>query len=94
MKYNNKPVLTDLYARLRQVLPQYKPISEMKLGETGTWKAVDSDGNVYLVSWGVTCDKTPTRKSELVFDYQTLLRQSGQSKSYGPEDNWILEESF
>lgn len=40
-----------LHAILRRVLPHHKPISERLGGELGTFKSIDSEGNVWLVQF-------------------------------------------
>lgn len=51
MSYKKDIDKEALAARLRAVLPDYRPLAEWS-GETpGTYKGIDSQGNVYLVTW-------------------------------------------
>lgn len=92
-KQNNtfgKPQLTELHQRLRQVLSEYKPISEMQ-DKSGTYKAITQDGDVYLVTWTFEENKLPHRSSEFVMDYQTLKRTSMDAKQPRPDQGWVIE---
>lgn len=41
----------SLSQRLRSVLPEYRCVSERVGEELGTFKAIDREGNVWLVTW-------------------------------------------
>lgn len=86
--------LTDLHKRLHAVLPQYQPISTFK-GDSGTYKAINAEGNVYLVTWEKRDNEPPKRREEFVMDYFTLCRKSDQKVAeLKPEDGWDLDEAM
>lgn len=84
--------LTELHKRLYAVLPQYQPISAYS-GRSGTFKAINHEGNVYLVTWQHFEDKPPVRKEEFAMDYFTLCRKSDEKVStMRPEQGWDLSD--
>lgn len=91
MKQYNKLVLSDLHQRLYQILPEYKPISSWT-GESGTFKAVDAEGTVYLVD--ISRSEAGLRHEKRFFcDYQQLVTNSmsrAEAKRTSPEENWNL----
>lgn len=90
MKFQQKN-LTDLQKRLRSVLPEYKPISEFN-GESGTYKAVNNDGNVFLVTWTCEEGKTPVRSESMIMDFNGLMNKSEGYKRPAPDEAWNLTE--
>lgn len=89
---SNKPVLTDLHQRLYSILPEYDPISTWNSTKSGTFKAVDTDGNVFLVDFEITEDGF--RRSKRFFcDYAALVATSTlrtEPKRCGASENWVL----
>lgn len=51
MGYSKSTDYHRLHERLGQVLPDYRPVSERRGDEPGTFKAIDGDGNIWLVTW-------------------------------------------
>ena len=51
MSYKRELDKEVLAARLRAVLPDYRPLAEWSGKTPGTFKGIDSQGNVYLVTW-------------------------------------------
>lgn len=90
MRQQHKPAISDLHQRLYQVLPEYKPISQMKLGEIGTWKAINADGDVYLVTWERLPSQVMRRTQTFAMDYQTLVRKSTDTRALKPDEGWDL----
>lgn len=90
MKYQQKN-MTDLQKRLKGVLPEYKPISEF-VGQSGTYKAVNSEGNVYLVTWVIKEGETPRRTENMVLDYNGLMSGSEAYKRPSSDEGWNLTE--
>lgn len=72
---NNKILdLTELHTRLAQILPDYKLISARE-SEPGTYKAITTEGTVYLVTWRQVGKKWQVKKVKHL-DYDALLRAS------------------
>jgi hypothetical protein len=91
MKFQQKN-LSDLHKRLKAIMPEYKPISEYS-GKTGTYKAINGDGNVFLITWTHDEGKPPHRSESFLMDYNTLLRKSDDKMArYQPEEGWDLTE--
>jgi hypothetical protein len=90
MKHQQK-ILTDLHQRLYQILPEYKAISSW-MGESGTFKAVDAEGNVFIVEFSRS--EVGLRQEKRFFcDYQSLVVNSHtRNEAKRPEagDNWNL----
>jgi len=88
----NKPAITDLQQRLYSVLPQYAPISTHKGDNEGTYKAIDSDGNVFLVDFSM--GENGLRRNKRFFcDYAALLASSSlrsEPKRCDAAENWTL----
>jgi hypothetical protein len=94
MKQQRQPYkvnLSDLHARLYQILPEYPPVSAWT-GENGTYKAVDAEGNVFLVDF--ERGEAGLRHEKRFFcDYQGLLAGSmikTEPKRCDAGDNWGL----
>lgn len=91
-KTNNKPILNDLHQRLYSILPEYLPISAHGGTETGTFKAVDYDGNVFLVDYEE--GESGLRRNKRFFcDYATLVSSSSlktEPKRCAASENWVL----
>lgn len=84
--------LTDLHKRLHAVLPEYPPISTFA-GKSGTFKAINADGNVFLVTWTYRDGEPPLRKEEFAMDYFTLCRKSEDKiSSLAPDQGWDISE--
>jgi hypothetical protein len=82
----------DLYKRLHAILPEYRPISEFN-GKSGSYKAVDADGRVFLVTWTCDEDQVPRRSERFLMDYAKLVSQSDTAVAwFSPEDGWTLED--
>ncbi len=86
----NKLNPTDLSHKLKQVLLEYPLISTFEYGVNGTYKAIDNEGNVYLVSWDFDPD-TPIRSEQFVMNYQQLSRQALERNQLAPHEGWVLE---
>lgn len=88
----NKPIVTDLHQRLYTILPEYRPISTQKGDETGTFKAVDHDGNVFLVDYEE--GESGLRRNKRFFcDYAALVSSSSlktEPKRCAASENWVL----
>ena len=86
MKYQRDK--TDLHRRLATVLMEYPLISTFN-GKSGTYKAVDGEGNVYLVTWACEEDMVPYRKQRLVMDAKKFLRESEEAEVwFKPDEAW------
>jgi hypothetical protein len=87
-----KPIITDLQQRLYSILPEYAPISTHKGDDVGTYKAVDSDGNVFLVDF--ECGENGLRRQKRFFcDYAALMANSSlrtEPKRCDASENWVL----
>jgi len=91
MKFQQKN-LSDLHKRLKAIMPEYKPISEFN-GQSGTYKAINGDGNVFLVTWTVEEGKDSHRSESFVMDYNLLMRKSDDTMSrYEPHEGWDIRE--
>ena len=92
--YNNKhkPIITDLHQRLYSILPEYAPISTHESDRTGTFKAIDADGNVFLVDFEI--GENGLRRNKRFFcDYGQLVTNSSlksEPKRSAPSENWTL----
>lgn len=73
--YKKAPELPELHTRLYQVLPEHPPISS-RMDQEGIFKAIDSTGNVYLVSFTERLPGTMNVSKHRVMDYDALLRAS------------------
>jgi len=51
MSWKRETDSETLAARLRAVLPEYKPVSERQGDALGTYKSIDREGNVWLIRW-------------------------------------------
>lgn len=90
MKHQGKNI-SDLAKRLRSILPEYRPISEFA-GRSGTYKAVDADGNVYLVTWTIHEDKIPHRAEQMIMDAQKFMTASEEAMVwFKPDEGWRME---
>ena len=92
--YNNRqrPPITDLQQRLYSILPEYKPIHQHKGDDTGTYKAVDFDGNVFLVDFEQG-ENGLRRHKRFFCDYASLVTSSSlktEPKQCAPDENWVL----
>jgi hypothetical protein len=91
--YNKqRPAITDLQQRLYSILPEYRPISEQKGDEEGTFKAVDFDGNVFLVDFE-NGDRGPRRCKRFFCDYAGLIANSSlktEPRQCAADENWVL----
>lgn len=82
-----------LYRRLAQVYPEYRSVSSRVGDELGTFKAIDREGNIYLVTWvePYTDERghhVIRRKKQLVIqagDVETSIRQTPMSPRYEPQ---------
>ncbi len=90
MKHQQK-ILPDLHQRLYQILPEYKPISSW-MGESGTFKGVDAEGNVFIVEFNRS--EAGLRHEKRFFcDYQALVVNSqsrNEPKRPDSGENWNL----
>lgn len=89
---SNKPILTDLHQRLYSMLTEYPPISTWEGGKEGTYKAVDHDGNVFLVDFSVS-DGVLKREKRFFCDYAGLLASSTlktEPKRASAGENWTI----
>ena len=88
----HKPIITDLHQRLYSILPEYAPISTHEGDRTGTFKAVDADGNVFLVDY--EAGENGLRRNKRFFcDYGQLVANSSlktEPKRSAPSENWTL----
>jgi hypothetical protein len=88
----HKPIITDLHQRLYSILPEYAPISTHEGNRTGTYKAVDSDGHVFLVDY--EAGENGLRRNKRFFcDYGQLVANSSlksEPKRCAPSENWTL----
>lgn len=87
-----KPIISDLHQRLYSILPEYAPISQHSGDQTGTFKSVDYDGNVFLVDYEATNDGI-RRNKRFFCDYGQLLASSSlksEPKRCEPHENWTL----
>lgn len=88
----HKPIITDLHQRLYSILPEYAPISAHEGDRTGTFKAVDADGNVFLVDY--EAGENGLRRNKRFFcDYGQLVANSSlksEPKRCAPSENWTL----
>jgi hypothetical protein len=92
MRQYQKPALQELHNRLYQILPEYKPISQLKHGQVGTWKAITSDGDVFLVTWSEGANEVMRQEKAFFCDYDGLRKGTAQ-RAPGPEDGWnVLPE--
>lgn len=91
--YNKiKPIITDLHQRLYSILPEYAPISKHEGDRTGTFKAVDADGNVFLIDFEMG-EKGLRRNKRFFCDYGQLMANSSlksEPKRCAPSENWTL----
>lgn len=88
----HKPIITDLHQRLYSILPEYAPISTHEGDAVGTYKAVDADGNVFLVSFEAA-ENGLRRHKQFFCDYGQLIANSSlrsEPKRCGAGDNWTL----
>lgn len=88
----HKPIITDLHQRLYSILPEYAPISTHTGNSVGTYKAVDADGNVFLVDYEATTDGL-RRNKRFFCDYGQLVANSSlrtEPKRCSPDENWTL----
>jgi hypothetical protein len=88
----HKPIITDLHQRLYSILPEYAPISTHTGNSVGTYKAVDADGNVFLVDYETTTDGL-RRNKRFFCDYSQLVANSSlrtEAKRCSPDENWTL----
>jgi hypothetical protein len=51
MSYRKEADTESLKARLRAVLPDYAPLNEWDGDTPGVYKAIDTTGSVWLVTW-------------------------------------------
>jgi hypothetical protein len=81
----------ELHRRLKQVLPDHKPISEWQSGQSGTFKATDASGCVYLVTIAYE-GATMRRTVELVLNSEDAARQTEDPKKRRPrpDEGWNL----
>jgi hypothetical protein len=88
----HKPIITDLHQRLYSILPEYAAISTHEGDRTGTFKAVDADGNVFLVDY--EAGENGLRRNKRFFcDYGQLVANSSlksEPKRCAPSENWTL----
>ena len=88
----HKPIITDLHQRLYSILPEYAPISTHEGDRTGTFKAIDADGNVFLVDFEI--GENGLRRNKRFFcDYGQLVTNSSlksEPKRSAPSENWTL----
>lgn len=84
--------LTDLHKRLYAIMPELQPISTHKTGDSGTYKAIDHEGNVYEVDIWYT-ENTMHRRERLVMNYAVLAAQSNDAveKRLKPHEGWNLD---
>lgn len=79
---------SDLAKRLRSVLKEHRCISEFT-GQSGVYKAVDGDGNVFLVEWICKDGEMPWRQERLVMDSARFFKESEESSNwFKPDENW------
>lgn len=92
-----RPVQTnfvELHRRLKEVLPEYKPISEWRSGMNGTYKATDASGTIYLVTI-VEQPGQPVRRSvELVMSSDEAFSRSAKPGTMRPraDEGWNIPE--
>lgn len=92
MYKNQKPILNDLHQRLYSILPEYAPVSTWEWGKEGTYKAVDYDGNVFLVDYSYS-DGLLRHEKRFFCDYAGLLSSSTlktEPKRASPGENWTI----
>lgn len=79
----------DLHKRLAVVLPEYPLISTFN-GKSGTYKAIDLEGKVYLVTWTFDEFDKAHRSEKLVMSYEKLLAESDNQGAgwFKPDENW------
>jgi hypothetical protein len=82
--------LPDLYHKLKQVLPEYPLISTYQTGINGTYKAIDGEGNVWLVAWDFNPD-VPVKSQQFVMDYHALSRVAVEQNRLAPTEGWVIE---
>jgi hypothetical protein len=81
----------ELHRRLKNVLPEYRPISEWQAGQTGTYKATDNSGCIYLVTIEYV-DATMRRTVKLVMSAEDAARQTEEpgKRRPRPDEGWNL----
>lgn len=90
MKYQKDK--TDLHKRLACVLPEYPLISTFN-GQAGTYKAVDLEGKVFLVTWSYDDFGNPYRSERLAMGFEKLMAESesGGAGWHRPNEGWNIE---
>jgi hypothetical protein len=92
MYQKQKPILNDLHQRLYSILPESKPISTWEGGREGTYKAVDADGNVFLVDFSYF-QGVLRHEKRFFCDYAGLLSSSTlktEPKRASAGENWTV----
>lgn len=92
-----RPVQTnfvELHRRLKEVLPEYKPISEWRSGMNGTYKATDASGAIYLVTIVEEPGQPVRRSVELVMSPDEAFSRSAKPGSIRPraDEGWNIPE--
>ena len=92
-----RPVQTnivELQRRLKEVLPEYEPISEWRTGNNGTYKATDATGAIYLVTIHQEPNEPMRRSVELVMSPDEAFSRSAKPGSIRPraDEGWNLPE--
>lgn len=92
MKYQAKDK-SDLHKRLACILPQYPLISTFT-GRSGVYKAVNADGNVFLVTWTIEEGQDAKRTERFYMDYNKLVRESDAQGAgwLKPDEGWSFED--
>lgn len=87
MKYQKDK--SDLHKRLAVILPEYPLISTFN-GQAGTYKAVDAEGKVFLVTWSYDAFEKPYRTEKFHMSYERLMSESDNQGAgwFKPDEGW------
>jgi hypothetical protein len=75
----------DLHKKLYAVLKNTDPISKRIEDIEGVWKAIDGEGNVYLVAWWKDEDGKWHRSQKLQLDAKQVANQFAEEESGRPK---------
>lgn len=86
MAWQRQVNFPDLHKKLYEVLTNTQPISKKDGDIEGVWKAIDSEGNVYLVAWWQDADGRWHRSQKLAMAAkQVSAYEPGRPK---PDEGW------